>query len=401
MTIPRMPRMFAAALAGILLITLPALAQKQTGGSFAQLSRQADQARDAEDLDRAAALYRQALAVNPRWTEGWWSLGTIQYDRNSYREAAQAFERVAALSPKNGTAFAMLGLCQFELGSDGAALRNIRAGLELGLQQDDSLRRVVLYHAGVLQLRQSKFSSAQQSLTQLAAAGAQEDRVALSLGMAVLLVHPAKLPPEGSLGYDVVHKAGQAESLAAIKQTEEARKLYHAAIQEAPDFPNLHYAYGRFLLELRETEPAVAEFQQEIRSNPRHVQANLEIAAVRYRVNSAEGLPYAQHAVELDPSLPFGHYLLGLLYLDTGSAGKAIPELEIARKKFPNEAKVYFALGTAYARQGRKAEAAQARATFTRLNNQHKHGDEPATYGQEPSGTDSQKIGADTEHQPE
>jgi tetratricopeptide (TPR) repeat protein len=112
-----------------------AAAQGRAAGSFARLSQQADQARDAEDLDRAVRLYRQALALQPQWAEGWWSLGTIYYDRNAYTKAVSAFQRLIALNPKNGTAHAMLGLCQFELGQDDLALRNIQAGRRLGIQR--------------------------------------------------------------------------------------------------------------------------------------------------------------------------------------------------------------------------------------------------------------------------
>src|SRR5206468_12778050 len=64
------------------------------------------------------------------------------------------------------------------------------------------------------------------------------------------------------------------------------------------------------------------------------------------------------------PRIPFAHYLLGVLRLDTGNAAGAVPELEVAQKAFPNESRVYFSLGNAYARVGRKAEAAKARAEF-------------------------------------
>jgi len=64
--------------------------------------------------------------------------------------------------------------------------------------------------------------------------------------------------------------------------------------------------------------------------------------------------------------LPFAHYLLGILYLDSGNAAGAVPELEIARRAFSKEPKVYFALGNAYARTGCKEEAARARAEFDR-----------------------------------
>jgi len=63
---------------------------------------------------------------------------------------------------------------------------------------------------------------------------------------------------------------------------------------------------------------AVTAFQEEIAKSPQSVPARLQIAAARYRTDSAAGLPYAREAAKLQPQLPFGHYLLGLLLLDTG-----------------------------------------------------------------------------------
>src|SRR6201999_3149308 len=83
--------------------------------SFANLSAQADAARDANQLKEATVLYRKALALRPGWKDGWWSLGTILYDSDSYREAVPAFRKVVAIDPKNGTANLMLGLCEYQL----------------------------------------------------------------------------------------------------------------------------------------------------------------------------------------------------------------------------------------------------------------------------------------------
>jgi tetratricopeptide (TPR) repeat protein len=107
----------------------------------------------------------------------------------------------------------------------------------------------------------------------------------------------------------------------------------------------------------------------------------LEIAAARYQSDSKDGLKYAEEAVKLSPKVPFAHYILGLLRLDTGDAEGSIPELEIANKAFPKEASVYFSLGKAYARLGRKAEAAKARAAFVRLN-KDSASTGPTTYGE-------------------
>jgi predicted Zn-dependent protease len=138
-------------------------------------------------------------------------------------------------------------------------------------------------------------------------------------------------------------------------------------VQDARAFPNVHYAYGRFLLVTEDLENAVLQFLTEIEKNPGHVRARMQIAAARYRIDSAAGIPFAKQVVELAPDYPFGHYLLGLLYFDTGDVTRAIPELEAAARMVPHESQFHFALGNAYARVGRKEDAARARAAFVRL----------------------------------
>jgi tetratricopeptide (TPR) repeat protein len=351
--------------------TLPSLLAQ--GKAFGDLASQADRARDAEQLDQAVSLYRRALALNPKWAEGWWSLGTIEYDRNSYLEAAQAFGKLVALQPKAGNALAMLGLSEFELGRDDLALKHIKESREAGLAEDAQLRNVLLYHEGVLLQRKGQFESAQQTLEQVCLLGVASDDVANALGM-TLLRSTAKAPPADAAA--VVLGVGRAGCLGGQKKYEEGKQRFSQVVAENPTYPNVHYAYGLFLEEAHDITGAVTQYQQEIKNNPEDVFSRLRIAAAYYKQDSAAGLPYAQEAVKLQPKLPFAHYLLGLLLLDTDHFEPAIPELEIAEKAFPNDAKVYFALGSAYARAGRRKDAARARAKFAELNQKSASSDE-------------------------
>lgn len=343
---------------------------RSTSSSFATLSQRAAEARDANRLEEAATLYTRALALGPNWTEGWWSLGTIEYDQDHYKKAALAFQRVIALDPANGTAHAMLGLCQFELGKDALALQSLLKAEQLNIIKDEQLRTVALYHLGLLQLRARRFGDAKETLSQLAKVHIRTKEVNTALGLAALLIAPNDAPPEGTPGATVVERAGEAEAQLTVKDFEQAKRTYTQLVDEYPAYPNLHFAFGRLLLETNETDRAVEQFQLELKRDPESVNSMLEIASVRYQVDSEEGLHYAEEALKLSPRLPFAHYLVGLLRLDTGNAAGAIPELEIAEKAFPNESRVYFSLGSAYARVGRKAEAAKARAEFARLNAQ-------------------------------
>ena len=175
-------------------------------------------------------------------------------------------------------------------------------------------------------------------------------------------------------------RVGQAERYVIDKKFDDAKKSYSDLVQEFPNFPNMHYAYGRFLLAVDNPEEAIPQFKQEIANNPRHVRARIQVAAATYRLDSSAGIPYAQEVVKLEPRYPFGHYLLGLLYLDAGDVKSSIPQLETAASMVPREAQFQFALGNAYARAGRKQDAARARASFTRLGGKNKDSPSPSAF---------------------
>jgi tetratricopeptide (TPR) repeat protein len=363
--------------------------------SFKQLSEQAAKASEENRLDEAAVLYRKALALQPRWAEGWWQIGTLQYDKNQYAPAARAFEKLVALRPTNGSAHAMLGLCQIELKQDAAALQHLSKAEELGVLEEGQLRRVVLYQLGSVQLRSRRFADAKTSFSQLVKDGVRSDELTTGMGMAALGILPANLPDQNAPGRNVVDSVGRAESLAAKKDFAGAKQIYALLVTEYPAYPNLHYAFGRFHLAAHELDDAVAAFQKELENDPKHLGALLDLAAVRYRVDSADGIQYAERAVKVSPQLPFAHYLLGLLYLDTDRTAEALPELEMARKAFAKQAQVYFALGNAYAKLGRKEDAVRMRAEFVRLNaleKAQKQGSDAGNSGDQSSQVVTEKL---------
>ncbi len=366
-----------AALPILLTGIFTARAQTRASASFDSVVSAARQASEENRLADAVRLYRRALALRPRWTE---------YDQDRYAEAASAFTTLISLDRSNGTAHAMLGLCQFELGEDARALQNLLAAEQLNIIKNEQLREVSLYHLGILQLRARRFGDARATLDQLAKIGVRSRELITALGLSVLFILPKDAPPGGTPGAAVVERAGQAEALLSLKDFEAAKQTYSRLVADFPDYPNLHFAFGRLLLEVNETDQAVEQFQLELKRDPDHVKSLLEIAATSYRVDSQEGLRFARKALRLAPQIPFAHYLAGLLLLDTGDFAGAVPELEIARKSFPNDSRVYFSLGNAYSRLGRKADAARVRAEFVRLESQEVQQQRATLYSDRPSG---------------
>ena len=360
----------SAVILALLACWSPLGAQKRsTAPDFDELSAQAEQARTANRPDEAIPLYRKALSLRPSWAEGWWYLGTLLYDQDKYADAATAFRKATTLSPKVGTVWVMLGLCEYKLGREDAALKHIQQGRRLGTIADPQLWHVMLYHEGLLLIGRAEFEKAQETLALLARDGVESEDLRIALGLSVLRLRPSDLPPGDSTLRQVLLRAGHAEELAAQEKFSEALQEYERLTADFPRQLNVHYAFGRFLIASRHPEPgrAVAAFQREIENFPEHVLARLGIASVKASTDPAGGLRYAEEAVKLNPYMPLGHYLLGSLLLHTDQTARAIKELEIARRFLPNQPRVYYALGRAYARANRKQDAARARAMFKRL----------------------------------
>ena len=337
-------------------------------GDFDSLSARAKRALDADKLDEAIPLLRKALAINPQWAEGWWSLGTTLYDENRFAEASLAFQKVVTLDPKHGTAHALLGLSEFEMDEDDAALKNIEESKSLGTDLDAQLRDVIMYHEGVLLQRKGLFVAAQKPLASLCLGGNRNPDVLRAFGMAALHMNGRRPPAAGTEASGAVDIVGRGACLAAYKDFDASKEVFTQAIAQYSKFPFVHFAYGRELIDAREIPAAVEQFKIEASQSREPVLSLLQIAAAEYKVDSQAGLPYAQQAVKLVPKMPFAHFLNGLLLMDTGEYEKAVPELEFAKKGMPNEPKVLWSLSSAYGHVGRLQDAAKVRAEFARLS---------------------------------
>lgn len=338
--------------------------------SVAELRREADQAREAGKIEAAILLYQQAVAAEPSWIDGWWYLGTLHYEKDQYSQGAAAFQRAIALRPQIGAPWAMLGLCEFRMGEYDRALASLRQAHRFGTGDNQELGRVMRYHEGQLLLLKGDFETAQSIFGVLSYDNVTTEDLFLAHGLASLRM--ARIPSQiGPTARDrqLIRRAGFAEHLFAQKNFGDAQHEYEQLVADYPGQPGVQYAYGRFMVNQRNDEAAIAAFEREIQISPSHALARLQIAYIKLRNREPQGgLRYAREAVNLNPRLSLGRYVLGRTLLETEQVAEAIAELEVGRRLSPNEPRIHFVLSRAYARAGRKAEADQARETFARLN---------------------------------
>jgi tetratricopeptide (TPR) repeat protein len=194
--------------------------------------------------------------------------------------------------------------------------------------------------AGVERLRGIIFYQREQFAPAIAAftrAVAQDpnDRESLELhGVSLFRTgHPAEALPFLEKAHASVERANIDPQYvlglcyADVARYDDARHAFAAQYGFAPDSPEAYLLAGRLFLRREMREQAA-------------VQAN--------------------KALQLNPSLPLAHELLGEAALATGDLPGAIRELEAERKINPLEGETYNRLGDAYLRSGQYSEAQQA-----------------------------------------
>ncbi len=334
---------------------------------FNALSAQADAARQAGQLDQAVDFYQQALAIKPAWTEGRWSLGMALYDLDRFEEARDAFRRVLAKREDNGTAWALKGLCEYRLTHYDTALADLLRARQYGISSSAAVVEVVRYHTAILSIRNEQDDQALGILSEFAMDGNESPRIIEAMGIASLRIPvlPEELPGEKR---EIVMMTGRARYFMAARMGPAALNAYETLANRFPDAPNVHYAFGIFLM-AEQPDAAIAEFKRELAITPQHVQAKVQIASALIRRGDFEGAkPWAQQAVDAAPTDFIARNALGQSLLETGDVAGAIRELESGVKMAPETPVMHFALARAYRRAGRGAEADREQAEFTRLD---------------------------------
>jgi tetratricopeptide (TPR) repeat protein len=346
----------------------PALSPKAQA-EFDKLSKQADEAREAGRLDEAVTLYNNALRVKPTWVEGWWYLGSIFYDRERHVEAREALRNLLSIQSKNGPAWALIGLCEFQLKNYETALADIQNSRILGLGGNKALIAVARYHAAIIMTRLEQYELGYEVLRDFAREGNQSMSVIEALGINALRMPflPSEVSPDKR---EMILLAGRAFYYMAARQVQDTERAFQELVSRYPQTPNVNYAHGVFLL-IDTPDAALEAFKRELKVSPTHIPALLQIAFEYLKRNEFEAAkPFAEQAVQISPNLFATHNALGRVLLELGKVDEAIKQLEIGVQLAPDSPEMRFALAKAYARAGRKEEAAKERALFMQLDKQ-------------------------------
>jgi len=341
---------------------------QQSSQSFDQLWTKARQAYEDNRPDAAAQLYARGVKLRPGWTEGWWALGMINYERDRYAECRDALTQMVKLDPSAAPGFALLGLCEFRTKQYDSALQHLKkAHMLVSVRESGgALLDMADYHLGLLLTRQGSFEVAQEVLVRVALKVRSNPEMTFGTGLTSLRmpILPSELPESQR---DVVSMAGKTFWDLATQPPTEAEADFAALVAKYPNFPNVHYFYGTYLA-ARHPEQCAPEFQQELRVSPDSVPARVQLA-LRYIVEMKldDALKLAHEAVALSPDSVGAHLALAETLRAQGNDEAALSAYLQARKLDPLSPKIRLYLVNAYRALGRVDDMKREQAEYNRL----------------------------------
>lgn len=308
------------------------------------------------ELDRAEALFREHVRLNPGSAEGWSNLAAVHARRGQFADAVPLYERALKANPKlvpvhfnlavslgqlkryaeaahhlrlflksypnEARARQLLGLCLMESGDPRSALEELEKSYRLN--PDDSS---ILY-----------------ALAYAHARGGDEDKAAAYLAKTESNPLQAKLI-EGLLLY----RRGM---------WAEAKDVFAEVVRLKPDFQPAVAALGRLELLERNDSAAIPLLERAVELNPQDAESTYQLGVLYDRNgDSGRGKKLLERAASLRAGYGDPHYQLGRIYQREGDLKRALEELQKARQLLPEQEAVRMALGRVYQAMGRAAEA--------------------------------------------
>jgi tetratricopeptide (TPR) repeat protein len=291
------------------------------------------------------------------------------YAVKQYPEAAAAFRKGIALKPEQGTASAFLGLCEYQLHDNQAALRDLQKGQQLGLGSNHQFESAVRQTAALILIRAGHFDEAIGELQPLAKFGDNSPGVVAEMGLCALALPkaPEDLTPKESA---VVALAGQAQWASTSMHPQEAKTGFEQLVQQYPAERGVHYAYGLFLMEQDEVA-ALNEFEKETAAYPDFWPAWLVVSSLETKAGAPEKALAAVQKAEKSAPAEY-HWLCaadaGSAFLAMGKADRAVEEFKIALHDRPGYPQLHYNLSRAYSRNQQPGDARRENAEFKRLS---------------------------------
>jgi tetratricopeptide (TPR) repeat protein len=322
-------------------VCLPANAQGQASKaskvpspSFDELALYAEDAQTQGRFDDAATAYKKALRLRPNWDEGWWYLGTLNYDADRYSDAIPAFQKVTELKPDSGAAWGFLGLCEFQIKNYKSAFVHLEKAQSLGFHDTPEVEQVAAYHLALLHNLRGEFEQSRALLIAHFGQHSIPEQLYPLLGMTLLRVPllPDQVDPSKEA---LIHAAGNVAASLLRGDAAGASQGFEQLIKDYPETPYARYSYAEMLAAGGRYEDAERLLTEEAKVNPQSALVQERLAWVALQTTDVEtALTSAQRAVKVAPQSAEAHKALAAAEKAEGKPALAQIE-ETAANRLP------------------------------------------------------------------
>jgi len=157
----------------------------------------------------------------------------------------------------------------------------------------------------------------------------------------------------------------EAEAFESHGDWDRAAGEYRKILEQDPQRHGIHYQLGRVFLSKTppQGENAKKEFEEELRVNPDSASAEFMLGETARQAGQwDEAVVRFSKAANLDVGFDEAYLALGMSLNSAGKFAEAVAPLETYVKRQPGDPAGHYQLATAYARTGRKQEAAREMA---------------------------------------
>lgn len=304
---------------------------------------QANQYLTSGEVQKAVALYREAIAADPKNGRTYYDLA-IALDRlGDFAGERDVLEKSIALDDQFAPSHNQYGLMLLQANDLQQAETHLKRAIELDPQYAEAQSNL-----GVLYGRQGKNEDAERLFRHATQDNPQYTQAFINLGLI----------------------------LASESRFSEAHDVFEHALMQQPKNTGALTADGFVLVRLNRPNDAIAQLHKLILLDPQSAIAHLNLGLVLADQFNQEGaLAEFTKAAELAPNNAQAHYNRGRVLLDLQRNREAKPELEKATSLDPQETDAWYLLGMIARQDGNTEDAIRnfRRATLLRPNYAEAH----------------------------
>lgn len=332
------------------------------------LLREAIDAQQRGDYDRAVRDYRDLLKLRPNEVEARVNLGAALVHLGQYDSAITEYRKALPLLPEKNTVLLNLALAFYKKGD----FVNAREQFEsLHKAQPTEVRIAILL--GDTDLRLGDFLAAVTMLTPLEAGNPQNLDFEYVFGSALIKlgrqregVSRVEKAAEAGNSADAYMLAGM--TLLSLNEFEQARRDLDAALRLNPNLPGIYTLAGTARDKTGEAKEAESAFRSALKQNADDFDANLYLGAILYkRRELGEAKIYLDKALRLQPSSSMARYEVAMLKSASQNYDAAAQDLEDLVKDDPQWLEPHVELASLYYRLHRTADGAKERQIVDQL----------------------------------